>query len=158
MSNKEVLLAIFDDEASADTAAKDLEAWAKTSPDVKLNAVGVLAMDENGKVKTQKMGPRRTGAGLGVGAVLAMLTPVGLAVGVVGGGLLGRLGHKGLGLSEADRDRIGKELKKGHAVVGVLAAPEDGPSIGDRLLDSGGRLETHEATDAALQEAAQDAG
>lgn len=155
MSDKQVVLAVFDDEAAADGAAKNLESWAKSSNGVKLNAVGVLVMDDKGKVKTHKLGPRSTGKGAGIGLVLAMLTPVGLGVSVIGGGLLGRLHHKGLGLSEEDRDHISDELKQGHAVVGVLAEPLDAPVIIDNLNKAGGRLETHAASETALEEAAK---
>lgn len=116
MANKMVVLAIFNDEASADTAAEAL----KKSGVVHHDAVGVLALGENGKVKTHKTGKRSVGLGIGIGVVLALLTPIGLVVGLVGGGLLGALHHKGLGIDQAHRERIGRELQGGKAAVGVL--------------------------------------
>jgi uncharacterized membrane protein len=156
MSDKQVVLAVFEDEATADTAVKQVTSWDKASDDVKLGAVGVLVMDEKGKIKTHKMGARSTGKGAGIGLILVMLTPVGLVTGTVGGALLGRLHRKGLGLSESDRDRITAELEEGHAVVGVLAPAEQGPMVKDKLTELGGKAETYDAEQAALEEAAKE--
>ena len=46
------MLAFFADEAAADAAVEELKAWDELLYDIKLNAIGVLALDENGKVKT----------------------------------------------------------------------------------------------------------
>ena len=85
------------------------------------DAIGVLVLNDKGEVKAGKVGKRSVGKGAGIGQVLALFTPVGLGVGLLGGGLLGALHHKGLGLDEADRERIGAELAGGKAAVGVLA-------------------------------------
>jgi hypothetical protein len=45
---------------------------------------------------------RSAGKDAGIGAVAALVTPVGLVAGLVGGGLLGSLHHKNLGLDNAD--------------------------------------------------------
>src|SRR5215469_13600614 len=105
MSNKTVVLAIFKDEAHADAAAASL----KDSGMAKGDAIGVLVLDEKGKLKADKVGKRSWGKGAGIGAVVALATPVGLAAGLIGGGLLGGLHHKNLGLDDADRDRLHKE-------------------------------------------------
>lgn len=157
MANKQLVLAIFDNETAADAAAGQLESWDKVTKDVKLNAIGVLVMDDKGKIKQHKMGTRATGKGAGIGLILAMLTPVGLIGGVVGGAVLGRLHRKGLGIGEADRDRIGAELAQGRAVVGVLAPDEQGKAIQDKLTELGGRAEAHAASDEVLEEAAKEA-
>jgi uncharacterized membrane protein len=156
MSDKQVVLAVFDDEAAADAAVKQVTSWDKASDEVKLSSIGVLVMDDKGKINTHKMGARSTGKGAGIGLILVMLTPVGLVAGTVGGALLGRLHRKGLGLSESDRDRISGELERGHAVVGVLAPADQGPMIKDKLTELGGDAETHDAEDAALEEAAKE--
>ena len=121
MSNHTVVLAIFNDEASADAAAASL----KESGVAKGDAIGVLVLDENGKLKADKVGKRSWGKGAGIGAVVALVTPVGLAAGLIGGGLLGALHHKNLGLNEADRERLSSELEGGKAAVGVwLPSPK----------------------------------
>jgi hypothetical protein len=156
MGEKQVVLAIFDNEPAADTAAAQLGSWDKTNKDVNVSAIGVLVMDDKGKIKQHKMGARSTGKGAGIGLILAMLTPVGLVGGIVGGAVLGRLHRKGLGISEEDRDRISAELAKGRAVVGVLAPDNQAKAIQDKLAELGGRAEAHPTSDAVLEEAAKE--
>jgi hypothetical protein len=149
MSNKTVVLAIFSNEAAADTAAESL----KDSGAAKRDAIGVLVLDEKGKIKTEKVGKRSLGKGAGIGVALALVTPVGLGAGLIGGGLLGALHHKNLGLGEADRDRIGKELEGGKAAVGVLAPVSETSVVASKLTDLGGMTEAHEVSDEVLEEA-----
>jgi len=149
MANKTVVLAIFNDEAAADMAADAL----KKSGVAHHDAIGVLVLDENGKVKTHKVGRRSVGLGIGIGLVLALLTPIGLVVGLVGGGLLGALHHKGLGIDPADRERIGSELQQGKAAVGVLAPVSEANFVADKLTELGGVAETHDVSDEDLDEA-----
>ena len=149
MSNKTVVLAIFKDEASADAAAASV----KDSGVAHGDAIGVLVLDDNGKIKVDKVGKRSVGKGAGIGLVLALFTPVGLAAGVVGGGLLGALHHKGLGLDQADRDRLGAELAGGKAAVGVLVSVSEADYLAARLNELGGTSETHPVEDEALDEA-----
>ena len=84
------------------------------------NAIGVLVLDDKGKIKTHKLGKRSVGKGAGIGLLLAVIAPPTLLAGVIGGGLLGAFHHKGLGLKAEDRDRIAAELAGGKAAVGVL--------------------------------------
>jgi hypothetical protein len=151
---KRVVLAIFPDEAAADGAAESLKRTGLAGGD----AIGILALDESGKVKVEKVGSHSAGKGAGIGLLLALLGPVGIVGGTVGGGLLGLLHHKGLGLSEADRDRIGAEIWDGKAAVGVLTDEENAGPVGAQLASDGGVPEVHGATDEALQEAATTAG
>jgi uncharacterized membrane protein len=157
LSDKKAVLAIFENEAAADGAAESLKKWDKADDRIKLNAVGVLVLDKNGEVKTQKMGPRSIAKGGGIGLVLALLVPpVGLTAGVVGGGLLGALHRKGLGLNEQDQDRIGTELADGKAAVGVLANTDEADAIMAKMEELGGQPEVHAVSDAALQQAAEE--
>ena len=149
MSNKTVVLAIFKDEVSADAAATSL----KDSGVARGDAIGVLVLNEKGELKADKVGKRSWGKGSGIGAVVALVTPVGLAAGLIGGGLLGALHHKNLGLDEADRDRIGSELQGGKAAVGVLAPVSEATVVADKLIEMGGTVETHPVSDEAVEEA-----
>jgi uncharacterized membrane protein len=149
MANKMVVLAIFKDEVSADAAAASL----KDSGVARGDAIGVLVLDEKGELKADKVGRRSWGKGAGIGAVVALVTPVGLAAGLISGGLLGALHHKNLGLDEADRDRIGSELQGGKAAVGVLAPVSEATVVADRLTGLGGTVETHSVSDEAVEEA-----
>jgi hypothetical protein len=85
--------------------------------------------------------------------VLALFSPIGLVLGLVGGGLLGALHHKGLGIDPADRERIGRELQGGKAAVGVLAPVSEAKFVADKLTELGGAAETHEVSDEALEQA-----
>ena len=153
MSSKQVVLGIFPDEAAADGAVAALKEWDKASDDVKLNSIGVLVLEDGNRLKTDKLGRRSVGAGAGVGLVLSLLTPVGLVSGLVGGGLLGALHHKGLGLKQEDRERLARELTGGKAAVGVLAAYDEAGPIAGKLAELGGATEMHEVTAEALEEA-----
>ena len=149
MSNKTVVLAIFKDEMAADVAGASL----KDSGVANKDAIGVLALDEKGELKTDKVGKRSMGKGAGIGTALALVTPVGLGVGIIGGGLLGSLHHKNLGLDDADRERIGRELQGGKAAVGVLAPVSEANVVAAKLEELGGTAEAHEVPDEVLDEA-----
>jgi len=138
MSDKQVVLAIFKDEAAADAAVVSLKAWDKADDDVKLNAIGVLVLDDKGKVKTHKLGKRSVGKGAGIGVVLAIIAPPTLLAGAIGGGVLGALHHKGLGIKSEERDQLAAELTDGKAAVGVLAANVDAAAVSAKLTELGG--------------------
>jgi hypothetical protein len=152
VSDKNVVLAIFKDEPAADSAVAQMKTWDKSDDRVKLGAMGVLALDDNGNIKTHKMGSRSTLKGGGIGLVLALITPVGAGA-VVGGGLLGALHRKGLGLTEKDKDRIGAKLFDGKAAVGVLAKQDQAKLIAEKLTELGGEPEVHAVSDEALKQA-----
>ena len=139
MAQTQVVLGIFADEAAADAAVETLKTWDKASQEIKLNAIGVLVIDEKGQIKEHKLGKRSVGKGAGIGLVLAVIAPPTLLAGIVGGGVLGAFHHKGLGISPEDRERIGKELAGGKAAVGVLAASDEAPRISGKLVELGGR-------------------
>jgi uncharacterized membrane protein len=160
MASKQLVLAIFASESEADTAAEALKRWDDASDDVKLKSTGILALDEQGKLKTDKVGRRSTGKGAGIGIILAMATPIGLAAGVIGGAALGALHRKGLGVKQEDRDRLAQELAGGKAAVGVVVDSSEADAVSAKLAELGGAAETHEIDDAAMAEvdaAAQDA-
>ena len=157
MSDKSVVLAIFPDEPAADRAVASLKQWDKTDDRVKLSAVGTLVLDDNGSVKTHKMGSRSIVKGGGIGLVLAVLVPpLGIPAAVVGGGLLGALHKKGLGLTTEDKDRITAKLFDGKAAVGVLAKPEEAELISAKMTELGGVPEVHAVSDEALKHAANE--
>jgi hypothetical protein len=153
MSNDTVVLAIFNSEATADVAADEL----KESGAAKGDAMAVLVLDDNGELKTDKMGSRSSGKGVGIGAIAALCTPVGLVAGLIGGGLLGSLHHKNLGLDKADKARLGSELQGGKAAVGVLVPLTEAPFMADKLAAMGGMPETHQVSAAAVDEATKGA-
>ena len=156
MADKRVVLSIFESETAADAAVVAL----KNAGVAEHDAIGILVLDGNGKVKTHKVGSHSFYKGAGIGFILGLLGPVGIGLGLgVGmgattGGVLGLLHHKGLGLDESDRERIGVALSQGKAAVGVLADWEEAPAIESTLTDVGGVSEVHAVSDEALEEAA----
>jgi hypothetical protein len=150
MASKQLVLAIFASESEADAAAEALKRWDDDSDDIKLKSTGILALDANGALKTDKVGRRSTGKGAGIGVILAMATPIGLAAGVIGGAALGALHHKGLGVTQADRDRLAQELAGGKAAVGTVVDSSQADAVSAKLGELGGTPETHEIDDAAM--------
>ena len=112
MSDQQVIVAIFDNEAAADAAVAALNTWDEETVDMDLDAIGVLVAGDDGKVKEHKLGRRSTGKGAGIGLVLAVIAPPTLLAGVVAGGIAGHFHHRGLGLTQADLDRLGGELRR----------------------------------------------
>jgi len=149
MSDKTLIISIFDSEETADLVAARLKNYDLIEHD----AVGIMALDGGGALKIDKIGARSSGKGVGVGAALWILGPVGMAAGLAGGALVGHLHHKGLGLDEADRDRITKELQGGRAAVGVLTSADKVAPIVAQMDVAGGTTETHATSDEALHQA-----
>src|SRR3954454_11898263 len=150
MTDRQLVISVFADEPAADAAASNL----KDSGLVDGDTLGILVLDDKGKIKQDKIGKRATVKGAGVVAVLALLTPVGLGVAVAGGAAAGALHHKGLGLSDQDKMRITGQLTEGKAAVGVLARWEDEPNVSSKLTELGGTSEAHLVTDEGLAAAA----
>ena len=156
MSDKQLILAFFADQAAAESAASSL----KTSEVAEGDAIGVLVLDGTGRIVVDKVGATSVAAGVGVGAALLVLGPfalgfgaaaavVGGGVGMVGGGYAGSMHHKGLKLSEEDKGRIGAELSAGKAAVGVLAPVDQGGFIQQNLTALGGAASVHDVVDEA---------
>ena len=158
MADQQLVLGIFADEAAADVAVKWLKDWDNATEEIKLGAIGILVIDEFGKLKEHKLGARSGKKGAGIGLVLAVVAPPTLLAGIVGGGVLGHFHHKGLGLSTEDRERIVGELRGGKAAVGVLAKGGDVAAVSAQLTDLDGIVEVHEATDEALEAVAAAVG
>jgi len=151
MSDHRMVLGIFADEDAADVAVKSLMDWEHEN-DVVPRPVGVLVVDEKGQVKEHRLGQRSGKAGAGIGLVLAVVAPPTLLAGMIGGGILGHFHHKGLGLTDGDRERIAAELAGGKAAIGVLVEQDvEAAMISRQLTDLGGIAEVHEVTGEALE-------
>jgi hypothetical protein len=151
MADTQVVLGVFPDEAAADAAVASLKDWDKASDDIKLSAIGVLVLDDNGQIKQQKLGARSGKKGAGIGLLLAVVAPPTLLAGLVGGGIIGHFHHKGLGLTDADRERITAELAGGKAAVGVLANADEAGMVSGKLAELGGVVEAFAVSDEALE-------
>jgi len=154
MAKQQLVLAFFDNEAAADAAVTAVKAWDKASKEIKLGAIGVLVKDDKGKVKTHKLGSRKTGTGAVLFGLAAILTGgATLLAGAVFGGILGSFFRKGLGLSKDDLARIDSELDGGKAAVCILAAPDEAAAVSGKLAELGGKLESHEVSEEVVEEA-----
>ncbi len=159
MAEKKVVLSIFENEAAADAAVEALKLDGIADND----AIGVLVLDANGKVKTDKVGSHSAGKGAGIGFVLGLLGPVGwglglgIGMGAATGAVLGLLHHKGLGLHEADRDRISAALTDGKAAVGVLTRVDESQAVEAKLAELGGETEAHTIDEDEAAQAQQQA-
>ncbi|WP_137988395.1 hypothetical protein [Streptomyces vilmorinianum] len=150
---QELVLAFFDTEDAADAAAETLRNWEKASEYMRVDAIGVLVKDDNGKVKEHKLGRRAGKHGMGIGVALGVVAAIptgglslagGLLGGAAGGGVIGQFFHKGLKMSDEDATRISGELDAGHAAVGVLTWDFETQAVSDKLTELGGTPQTHE--------------
>jgi hypothetical protein len=149
MAHRQLVLAVFPDEPAADSAAAAL----KDSGIADGDAIGILALDADGKLKQDKVGARSTGKGAAIGGVIAVFTTAIMGPAVLVGMGVGALHHKNLGLSDGDKARLTVELQSGKAAVGVLAQSDTASAIADRLAQLGGAAEQHELTDDAVKAA-----
>ena len=153
MAKKQFVLAFYESEAAADEAVNQIKQWDKATKEVKLGAIGVLVKDDKGKIKTHKLGQKKTGTFAVLGALAAVLTGGATVLGgAVVGGILGAFFHKGLGLSKEDLARISAELDGGKAAVGVLVQPDEAAGVSAKLAELGGKPETHEVSEEALDQ------
>jgi uncharacterized membrane protein len=148
-----LVLAFFDTEDAADQAAKALKDWEKATEYMKVDGIGVLVKDDDGKVKEHKLGKRAGKHGMGIGVALGVVAAIptgglslagGVLGGAGGGAAIGEFFHKGLKMSDEDTARIDRELDAGHAAVGVLAWDSDAEAVAEQLKGQGGTPETHD--------------
>lgn len=151
-----LVLGFFATEDGADEAAKALREWEKATEYMKVDAIGVLAKDENGKIKEHKLGRRAGKKGMGVGVALGVIAAIptggvslvgGVLGGGAGGGVIGEFFHKGLEMTDEDVARVAGELHAGHAAVGVLTWDFETKAVTDKLRGLGGTAEAHEVAE-----------
>jgi hypothetical protein len=156
MTNQ-LILAIFENEVAADEAVIEIKRWDKVSEDVRLGAIGVMVKDDKGRIKTHKLGERRSlgGAALfGLAALLTGGTVIGLGVvgGMLAGAGIGGLIHKGVKMSKQDLHRLNQALDGGKAAVGVMADAGEAKLISVKLGSLGGELIVYEVTDEVVEQ------
>lgn len=151
---KQLVIAYFANEAAADQAVDAVKQWDKASKDIKLGAIGVLVKNDQGKIKTHKLGKRKTGTGAVIFALAAALTGgATLLAGAVFGGVVGSFFRKGLGMSKDDLAHIDGQLDGGKAAVCILAALDEAEAVSAKLAELGGVSESYEVTDEVVEEA-----
>lgn len=155
MSKQQLVLVYFGNEGAADEAVNAVKQWDKATKEIKLGAIGILVKDKDGKVKTQKVGKRNTGVGAILGVIAAVLSGgITLLGGIVGGGVIGALFHKGLGISKDQMAKIDGYLNDGKAAVGVLVKADEVEAVTTKLTELGGMAaESYEVTEEVVEEA-----
>ena len=155
MSKQQLVLVYFGNEGAADEAVNAVKQWDKATKEIKLGAIGILVKDKDGKVKTQKVGKRNTGVGAILGVIAAVLSGgISLLGGIVGGGIIGALFHKGLGISKDQMSKIDGYLNDGKAAVGVLVKADEVEAVTTKLTDLGGMAaESYEVSEEVVEEA-----
>lgn len=150
----QLVLAFFANEAAADDAVNQIKGWDKASKEVKLGAIGILVKDDTGKIKTHKLGARKTKTGALLFGLAGLLSG-GMTVlgGAVLGGIFGSFFKKGLGISKEELARIDGSLSGGKAAVAVLASADEAAAVAAKLAELGGAPESLEIPDAVVEEA-----
>ena len=147
--DKHLVIAFFDNPVAAEVVARMLanDPGISDTP----GTVGLLALDEDGKVAVAKLGPRTTDGAIGVGAVL------GIIASALSGGVMPRRSYffdAGYDLSTDDIARLGAELEAGQAAVAVLDERPQTDRAVVWLTRLGGKTEVHCLTGWALRLAA----
>ena len=131
--NTNVIIDYFKGEDKADDAADSLKAWDQGNDSVDLGGIDILTW-QDGKMKTRKVGTRKTGKGAVWGTALG--ADVGVLSGgvtLIGGALVGAgLGaatgaffNVGLVLSDADKSKLVDHLKQGGAALVAMASDDE---------------------------------
>jgi uncharacterized membrane protein len=112
-------------------------------------------------MKTRKVGTRDTGKGAGWGTALGAAVGVlsgsvtligGALVGAAAGGATGALFHKGLGLSDTDKNQLEDKLKKGSAALVVMASDAEVQPTKDFLNNlNDGEVQDYQVPDDSAQ-------
>jgi uncharacterized membrane protein len=143
----EPVIALFDSAVLAEMTARRLNGWMRSNSLAQLDALGILAKDDDGTVSMRKLGPRETWKGVGVGLLTGALTArrtdeltmlQGLAVGAAGGGAAGLLFRRNVRLSPETRSRIAQRLRPGGAAVVALVAHGQVAAVTEKLVEYGG--------------------
>jgi uncharacterized membrane protein len=157
--DKHVVIAYYPGADKADDASDQLKSWDKANDDIKLGGIGILFW-EDGKIKTRKVGGHETsegaGWGLALGAALGILsggvTLIGGALaGVAGGAVLGSFFHKGLGLSDADKQRLDEKLQAGGAALVAMCDADEIDATKAELASLGGEVEDYKVPDETVE-------
>lgn len=143
-----IVLGLFENETKADEVVAKLKEWDGIDDDVKLNAISVIVLDDDGKLKMHKVGRRRgVLKGVAAGAVAVFLagyiiSPLILPAAL---GLVGAT-RKPLDLSEDRRKALSDALTSGQAAVGVLVNFDQALAVDAKLKELGGTTDTFELT------------
>jgi uncharacterized membrane protein len=159
--NEQVIVAFFESQAIADSAAVNLQEWAKSTKEVTLGAVGTI-YKQDGKVKTHV--GRKAGSGAVVGTIIGVIAAVlsggltligGMLIGSASGGIVGAFMKKSTHLTKEEIQQIGNELDAGRVAVVVTCDAHELAATRQQLITAGGKVRNYVVPQAAFVEAAQ---
>ena len=159
--NKNLIIAYFPSTAEAEKAADSLMSWDKATDDVKLGGIGIITEDEDGKLKTRKVGARAAGTGAKWGTIVGAVAGIfsggitligGAIVGLAAGSITGALFHKHIGMQDQDKERLLQHLKNGGAALAVMADDEEVNPAKAELVNLEGEVETYTVPDDTADE------
>lgn len=144
--NNRVVIAIFNDQNSAETAIDDLNKWTKKSKNIHLGAVGTLGKDGD-KMATNL--PRQVVKGVFIGLVAGLIAGVFIsslsiiiaaAFGAIVGGLLGAYFKKSTTMTLDQKVQVYNELSDGKVAVMATVSDYHMQNTTEKLISLGGKL------------------
>jgi uncharacterized membrane protein len=159
--NRNLIISYFPNKAEAEQKSEALREWDKERGDVKLGGMGIITLDENGKLKTQKVGARAGGTGAKWGTILGATAGIlsggvtligGAVVGLAAGAVAGALFHKKLGMEDEDKERLVQHLQDGGAALAVMVDDDEIDPTKFQLLSMGGSVENYLVPDETMDE------
>jgi uncharacterized membrane protein len=142
LSVENTLVIVFDDEARAYGASHALQGLEEHG-DLTLDELAIIVKRPNGSACTTKIGRfrglTRMVTGCVVGGFFGMPGgPVGVAVGLIGGGVIGAVGRKEHSFDKEFENDIRNALAPGKAAVIAEVLEESEPSVDNRMAELGG--------------------
>jgi len=165
--NRNLIIAYFPTAYKAEQAADNLRSWDKATDNIKLGGIGIITEDEEGKLKTRKVGARAAGTGAKWGTILGVTAGIlsggitligGAVVGLAAGSVAGALFHKHIGMEDNDKERLLQHLKGGGAALAVMADDEEVNPTKDELARLDGEVESYFVPDETVDELETAAG
>lgn len=159
--NRNLIIAYFPDRAKAEEAAEHLKDWDKSRSDIKLGGIGIMTVDDEGKLKTHKVGSRAGGTGAKWGTILGATAGIlsggitligGAVVGLAAGAVAGALFHKRIGMEDADKERLVQHLQDGGAALAIMADDDELEATKFELQSLDGQVENYMVPDDAVDE------
>jgi hypothetical protein len=145
--NDRLVVAYYSNKVAAEAAVEGIKSWDKADDDVKLGAIAVMTLNDKGELHADEVGQRSTRSGVlwgtAVGAAVGLLAGgigviPGAIAGAAGGGGLGALNHKSVGMTDADQAKMIDNLKQGGAAVAVMADDFEVAALQAKMADLGG--------------------
>lgn len=159
--NKNLIIAYFPNVDEAEKAAESLRSWDKATDNIKLGGIGIITQDENGDLKTRKVGARAAGTGAKWGTIVGVAAGIlsggvtligGAVVGLAAGSITGALFHKHIGMEDHDKERLLQHLKDGGAALAVMADDEEVNPTKAELASLDGDVESYLVPDETVEE------